>query len=53
MVEVTDEFGVCLAELVLDGQSQLAVRQLAAVMLKQVTSDWLIRMLTSDWLTVH
>ena len=34
-LEVTDEFGVCLTELVLDGAGQLAVRQLAAVMLKQ------------------
>ena len=34
-LEVTDEFGVCLCELVLEGGQQLAVRQLAAVMLKQ------------------
>ena len=34
-LEVTDEFGVCLGELVLDTGSGLAVRQLAAVMLKQ------------------
>ena len=34
-LEVTDEFGVCLCELVLEDSQQLAVRQLAAVMLKQ------------------
>ena len=34
-LEVTDEFGVCLCELVLEEGQQLAVRQLAAVMLKQ------------------
>ena len=34
-LEVTDEFGVCLCELVLQDSHQLPVRQLAAVMLKQ------------------
>ena len=34
-LEVTDEFGVCLTELVLDAGAGLGLRQLAAVMLKQ------------------
>ena len=34
-LEVTDEFGVCLTELVLDTGAGLGLRQLAAVMLKQ------------------
>ena len=34
-LEVTDEFGVCLTELVLDPGAGLGLRQLAAVMLKQ------------------
>ena len=34
-LEVTDEFGVCLTEVVLDTGGGLGLRQLAAVMLKQ------------------
>ncbi len=34
-LEVTDEFGVCLTELVLNTGAGLGLRQLAAVMLKQ------------------
>ena len=34
-LEVTDDYGVYLTELTLDCSGQLAVRQLAAVMLKQ------------------
>ena len=34
-LEVTDDYGVYLTELTLDCSGQVAVRQLAAVMLKQ------------------